>query len=66
MRKKRNIIIAATAFFLLIGIALMYLFTVVFPKEREKEQLLKAMQEYYDAKIAAYESENEKYEDYEA
>ena len=65
MRKKRNIIIAATAFFLFIGIALTYLFTVVFPKEREKEQLLKAMQEYYDAKIAAYESENEKYEDYE-
>ena len=65
MAKRRNVIIAAIALFVLLVMALMYIFGIVLPQSREKEQLLKAMQEYYDAKIAMYEIENEKYDDYE-
>ena len=66
MTKKRKIIIAAiTVIILLLLIGLSYLFSVVLPQKREKARLLKAVQEYYDAKIATYESENEKYDDYE-
>ena len=66
MTKKRKIIIAAiTVIILLLLIGLSYLFSVVLPQKREKARLLKAVQEYYDAKITTYESENEKYDDYE-
>ena len=66
MTKRRNVIIAAIASFVLLVMGLTYVFGIVLPQSREKEQLLKAMQEYYDAKIATYEIENEKYDDYEA
>src|SRR5574344_1810277 len=67
MTKKRKIIIATVAFSILlaIGVSLTYIFAVALPQKREKEQLLKAAQEYYDAKIAMYTVENEKYDDYE-
>ena len=66
MSAKRKIIITAIILtFLLLAVGFAYLFTVALPQKREKERLLKAMQEYYDAKIAAYEIENTKYEDYE-
>ena len=67
MTKKRKIIIATVAFsvLLVIGISLTYIFAVALPQKREKEQLLKAAQEYYDAKLAMYTAENEKYDDYE-
>ena len=67
MTKKRKIILATVAFSVLlaIGVSLTYIFAVALPQKREKEQLLKAMQEYYDAKLATYTAENEKYDDYE-
>ena len=67
MIQKRKTVITAIALsvLLVIGISLTYLFAVALPQKREKEQLLKAMQEYYDAKIATYIDENEKYDDYE-
>ena len=65
MTKRRNVIIVAIALFVLLVMALTYVFAIVLPQRREEEQLLKAMQEYYDAKIATYEIENEKYDDYE-
>ena len=53
MTKKRKIILATVAFSILltIGVSLTYIFAVALPQKREKEQLLKAMQEYYDAKL---------------
>ena len=68
MTKKRKIILATVAFSILlaIGVSLTYIFAVALPQKREKEQLLKAVQEYYDAKLAMYTAENEKYDDYEA
>ena len=65
MTKKRNIIITAIALFLILALGCTYLFAVVLPERREKEELLKAIQEYYDSKIAMYEIENEEYDDYE-
>ncbi len=65
MTTKQKVIIVAIILFVLLAIGLTYLFAVVLPQKREKEQLLKAVQEYYDAKIAMYEIENEKYDDYE-
>ena len=67
MTKKRKIIVISIALFvfLSIGIGLTYLFTVVLPQKREREQFLKAAQEYYDAKLTMYENENERYDDYE-
>ena len=65
MTKRRNVIIVAIALFVLLVMGLTYVFAIVLPQRREEEQLLKAMQEYYDAKIATYEIENEKYDDYE-
>ena len=54
MTKKRKIILATVAFSILlaIGASLTYIFAVALPQKREKEQLLKAVQEYYDAKLA--------------
>ena len=65
MTKRRKVIIVAIALFVLLVMGLTYVFAIVFQQRREEEQLLKAMQEYYDAKIAMYEIENEKYNDYE-
>ena len=67
MIQKRKAIITAIALsvLLVIAISLKYLFAVALPQKREKEQLLKAVQEYYDTKIAMYIDENEKYDDYE-
>ncbi len=65
-RKKNVIIMIAIASLILLAVVLTCIFAVVLPQKREKEQLLKAFQEYYDAKLVAYEAENEKYEDYEA
>ena len=65
MSKRRKVSIVAIALFVLLVMGLTYVFAIVLPQLREEEQLLKAMQEYYDAKIAMYEIENEKYNDYE-
>ena len=43
MTTKRGIIIAITLFILL-AVGLTYLFAVVLPQEREREQLLKTLQ----------------------
>ncbi|MBR3862327.1 MAG: hypothetical protein IKM42_01570, partial [Clostridia bacterium] len=67
MIQKRKTVLTAIALSVLlaIGISLTYIFAVALPQKREKEQLLKAVQEYYDTKIAMYIDENEKYDDYE-
>ena len=66
MTKKRKIIVTTIALSVLLSIiGLAYLFTVVLPQKQASEQLLKAVQEYYDAKLVTYENENERYDDYE-
>lgn len=65
MKINRKVIIVAIILFLLLATVLTYFFVVVLPQKREKEQLLRAMQEYYDAKLVTYEMENERYDDYE-
>ena len=65
MTTRRKIIIAALSLLLLLAIGLAYFLTVTLPEKREKEELLRAVQEYYDTKVATYEIENEKYGDYE-
>ena len=66
MTKKRKIIVTTIALSVLLSIiGLAYLFTVVLPQKQEREQLLKAVQEYYDAKLVTYENENKRYDDYE-
>ena len=67
MTKKKKIILAtvASSILLTIGVSLTYFFAVTLPQKQENEQLLKEMQEYYDAKLAMYTEENERYDDYE-
>ena len=67
MTKKKKIIFAivASSILLTIGVSLTYIFAVTLPQKQENEQLLKEMQEYYDAKLAMYTEENERYDDYE-
>ena len=67
MTKKKKIIFAtvASSILLTIGVSLTYIFAVALPQKQENEQLLKEMQEYYDAKLAMYTEENERYDDYE-
>lgn len=66
MKTKRNIVIIIIgALMLLLSVILTHYFAVVLPERREKDELQKAIQEYYNSKIAMYESENEKYKDYE-
>lgn len=69
MTKKRKVLILVTILVVILIVALTvglsYLFAIDLPQKREQEQLLKAMQEYYDAKIATYAIENENYKDYE-
>lgn len=65
MTKKRKFILAAIVLFTLLAIVIIYLFAVVLPQKREKDELLKAAQEYYDSKLTLYEKENEIYDDYE-
>ena len=64
-RKRKVLIASAIAVCILSAVFLTHLFAVVLPEKREKEQLMKAFREYYDAKIAAYEIENQKYDEYE-
>ncbi len=65
MTTRKKVIITAIALIILLAVGLTYFFAVVLTQKREEEQFLKAAQEYYDAKIALYETENERYEDYE-
>jgi lysophospholipase L1-like esterase len=65
MKRRSKVMMAAVALLLFLAIGLAYLFAVVLPQKRTQEQTLKALQAYYDAKIATYPTENEKYEDYE-
>ena len=59
MTKKKKIILAtvASSILLTIGVSLTYIFAVALPQKQENEQLLKEMQEYYDAKLAMYTEE---------
>lgn len=65
MKTKRKVIIVAGSLIILLATVLTYYFAIVVPKQREENELQKAMQEYYNSKIVMYESENEKYKDYE-
>jgi lysophospholipase L1-like esterase len=65
MTKKRKIIIAAIAICIILSACLSYLFAVVLPERREHKEILKMLEEYYDSKIAAYEIENDSFDDYE-
>jgi lysophospholipase L1-like esterase len=65
MTKKRKIIIAAIAISIILSACLSYLFAVVLPERREHKEILKMLEEYYDSKIAAYDIENDSFDDYE-
>ena len=42
-----------------------YLFAVILPKKREREEHERLVREYYESKYEIYREENEKYDDYE-
>ena len=65
MKTRQKVIIVAVGLIVLLAIGLAYFLAVVLPQKRAEEQMLKALQEYYDGKIALYEADNERYEDYE-
>lgn len=65
MKAKRSIIIVTVALIVLLAIGLTYLFAVVLPQRREREERLEAIQAYRQAKLDIYRAENEKYGDYE-
>lgn len=67
MSKKQKIVLLIVAIIALVAIiiGLLYLFLGYLPEKRKKEELIKAMQEYYANKLVLYAEENEKYTDYE-
>ena len=66
MKRKKIIIISiAVALLAVMTVGIIHIFAVYLPEKREREALLKAVEEYYDAKLVSYEAENEKYADYE-
>ena len=65
MKAKQSIIIVTVALIVLLAIGLTYLFAVVLPQRREREERLEAVQAYRQAKLDIYRAENEKYGDYE-
>lgn len=62
-KKKISIIIAAII--ALLATLLMYYLAAVLPERQREEELKRLLAEYYEAKLSAYETENEKYADYE-
>ncbi|MBO5716368.1 MAG: hypothetical protein J6S23_08280 [Clostridia bacterium] len=67
MNKKKKIIIWVIAVFLLVSViaGALFLFLKVIPEKKEREELMRMVQEYRENKFALYAEENERYEDYE-
>lgn len=66
MTKRRCIIIAVSVLISLIAVAFsVYFFAFRLPEIKKKRELERLIQEYYDAKLAQYAEENERYADYE-
>lgn len=65
MKIRRKLLIPLVSSVAILAVGLTYLLAVALPRKWEKERASKAVQEYYNAKIAMYESENASYEDYE-
>lgn len=63
--KKKSALVVAVGLITLLAVGLICFFANELSQKREKEKILKAAQEYYDAKLSLYEIENERYEDYE-
>ena len=64
-KKKLFLLSGAAALLLAIVTTLIYLFAVLFPERREREERERLVREYYAAKLALYREENERYADYE-
>ena len=67
MNKRKKIVLISLASLLICAlvVGLVYLFFVYLPEKKEKEELLQAVKEYYDAKLTLYAKENEVYEPFE-
>lgn len=66
MTKGKRILIVSVALVLLVAIAVAVYFLITEIKEaREERELERLVKEYYDAKLAQYREENERYADYE-
>lgn len=67
MDKKKRIIITVIASVVLASLVAgaLYLFLKVIPEKKEKEELMRMVQEYRENKLVIYAEENEKYDDYE-
>lgn len=67
MSKKKKIILISLIVIVLVSIAigLFYIFGKYLPEKRRKEELLHAMQEYYNQKLVLYAEENENYDAFE-
>ena len=64
---KRKIIIGAVVALLALAIVFssIYLFAVLLPEKREREESARLVREYYENKLSLYREENEAYADYE-
>ena len=67
MNRKKKIIIGVALSILLVSVIAGMLFLVfkVIPEKKEREELMRMVQEYRDNKFAIYAEENARYEDYE-
>lgn len=67
MNRKKKIIIGVALSILLVSVIAGVLFLVfkVIPEKKEREELMRMVQEYRDNKFAIYAEENARYEDYE-
>lgn len=66
MRKRKIILISIAALLALaLILSAIYLFAVILPERREREERERLVKEYYDNKLALYREENEAYSDYE-
>ena len=66
MDKKRKIIIVVALVLVALLIAgALFIFLKVIPEKKEREELMRMVQEYRDTKFAIYAEENARYDDYE-
>lgn len=64
-KQKRLLLFSVLFLLLAIAAGCIYAFGYYLPKRQEEERLQQQIREYYESKLSLYESENERYADYE-
>ena len=64
-KKKKIIIVVALVLVALLIAGALFIFLKVIPEKKEREELMRMVQEYRDTKFAIYAEENARYDDYE-